>query len=133
MPKFNLCIVEGKCHYKVWGFHSSFIRTIAEACLGLMDYLTKVPFPVFFFFFNLPGHPSLGFSHYYFNGRWWEVATQEFPFFLPYVIVSECSVMCSPFLYTYKGFTKCTCSVHNKSLIWALFCFFTRLCGLLID
>lgn len=50
MPKFNLCIVEGKCHYKVWGFHSSFIRTIAEACLGLMDYLTKVPFPVFFFF-----------------------------------------------------------------------------------
>lgn len=52
MPKFNLCIVEGKCHYKVWGFHSSFIRTIAEACLGLMDSLTKVPFPVFCFFLS---------------------------------------------------------------------------------
>lgn len=47
MSKFNLCIVEGKCHYKVWAFLSSFILTIAEACLGLMDSLTKVLFPVF--------------------------------------------------------------------------------------
>lgn len=46
MLKFNLCIVEGKCHYKVWAFHSSFILTIAEACLDLMNTLTKVPFPV---------------------------------------------------------------------------------------
>lgn len=47
MPKFNLCIVEGKCHYEVRAFHSSFIHTLAEACLGLIDSLTKVPFPVF--------------------------------------------------------------------------------------
>lgn len=74
MPKFNLCIVEGKCHYKLRAFQSSFIHTLAEACLGLIDSLTKVPFPVFFFFFICSGILHQTFSHYYYKGRWWEVA-----------------------------------------------------------
>lgn len=63
MQKFNLCIVEGKCHYKVWGFHSSFIRTIAEACLGLMD-SDKGPFSCFscFSFFLSAQAPFSGLS-----------------------------------------------------------------------
>lgn len=40
MPKFNLCIVGGKCLYKVWA-------------LGLMDSLRKVPIPVFFFILSV--------------------------------------------------------------------------------
>lgn len=55
MPEFNLCIVEGKCHYKVWAFLYSFppsllFLTVAEACLGLNGLSDKSLFSCFFFF-----------------------------------------------------------------------------------
>lgn len=89
MPKFNLCIVQGKCHYKVWAFHSSFILTIAEACLGLMDSLTKVPFPVFFLFFYLLRHPSMGLLSLLFQ----------------WIVVGSSPIRVS-LLFTHKGWTQ---------------------------
>lgn len=37
MLKFNLCIVEGKCHCKVVAFHFSFVHTDARASFALID------------------------------------------------------------------------------------------------
>lgn len=121
MPKFNLCIVECKCFHKVWGFRSGFILTIAEACLGLIDSLTKAHVPVclfFVLFLNLPRPAHWVFSYYYFNGRWWEMAKSGFPvFFLSF----QLSYLRPPY-FLYKQ-EICIMRIWSWSHYWAILFF----------